>query len=41
MYERCSYDDSGPKILGYEKSPFWYSNAFMPVGIDWENGAFN
>lgn len=40
MYECCRYDNSGSKILGYEKRPLRYTDASMPVGIDREYRAF-
>lgn len=39
MYERRCNDNSRPKILGYEKRPFRYSDAFMPVGVDGKHRA--
>ncbi len=33
-------DDSGSKVLCYEECPFWYSDASVSTGVDWESSAW-
>lgn len=40
MYKRRGNDNSGPKILGNEKRPFWYSYTLMPLGVNWKHSAY-